>query len=326
MNKIIPTLIIMLCCLSAGAQNFFIDGTVIDYSTRKGVSGSQITLLKDSSKLRSFTTIKGGKFLFDTLNAGEYLVNIKTSGYNFYSIPVTISNSSFSLDTIFIEDTINLIAGATITIIRSPVTIKGDTTEFNATSFKVNTDATAEDLITKMPGITMEGGKVKSNGEEIKKVTVDGKEFFGDDASIALKNLPAEIIDKIQVYDRSSDQAEFTGFKDGETTKTVNIKTKGGKNNGTFGKFSAGYGTDDRYLLGGNVNFFKNDRRISILGLSNNINQQNFATQDLPGATTSTSGGGRGRNSSGASSSFGNSFSGQSNGINTNNSIGLNYS
>ena len=128
-------------------------------------------------------------------------------------------------------------------------------------------------------------------GEAVKKVTVDGRDFFGDDATAALRNLPAEIIDKIQVFDKLSDQAAFTGFDDGNSTKAINIVTKAGMRNGQFGRVYAGYGTDNRYSAGGNVSFFKKDRRLSFVGLFNNINQQNFSSEDLLGVTSS--GGGR---------------------------------
>src|SRR5690606_32778898 len=136
----------------------------------------------------------------------------------------------------------------------------GDTTSFNAGAFKTNPDASAEDLLRKMPGLSTEGGTLKANGEDVKQVLVDGKPFFGDDPNAAIKNLPAEIIDRIQVYDKLSDQAQLTGFDDGNEQRTINIVTKPGKNTGQFGKISGGFGTrnldfkDNLYLGGGNIN------------------------------------------------------------------------
>src|SRR5205085_12440292 len=122
--------------------------------------------------------------------------------------------------------------------------MKGDTTQYNADAFKTSRDATSEDLVTKMPGITIQDGKVQAQGEDVKKVTVDGRPFFGDDPNSVLKNLPAEVIDKIQVFDKKSDQSQFTGFDDGNNTKTINIVTKPQFRNGTFGKVYGGYGMD----------------------------------------------------------------------------------
>ena len=125
-------------------------------------------------------------------------------------------------------------------------------------------------------------------------MTVDGRDFFGDDASATLRNLPAEIVDKIQVFDRMSDQAQFTGVDDGSAAKSINIVTKPNMRNGQFGRFFAGYGTDNHYLAGGNMSYFKKNSRISIVALTNDVNQQNFAEVDLLGVTSSGGGGGFG--------------------------------
>lgn len=160
---------------------------------------------------------------------------------------------------------------------------KGDTTEFNANAVKVLRDATSEDLVSKLPGVTTENGAIKAQGENVTQVLVDGKPFFGNDPTAALRNLPAEVIDKVQIFDQQSDQAQFTGFQDGNTTKTINIVTKKGMNNGQFGKVYSGYGYQDKYQLGGNINVFDGDRRISFIGMSNNINVQNFSVDDILG-------------------------------------------
>ena len=198
-----------------------------------------------------------------------------------------------------------------------PVQQKGDTIQYNASQYKTNPDATAEDLVGKMPGITVDNsGTVTAHGDQVKSVTVDGKKFFGDDATAALRNLPAEVIDKIQVFDKLSDQAQFTGFDDGNSVRAINIVTKPNMRNGRFGRLFAGYGTDGRYNVGGNVNFFHGDRRLSFVGLFNNINQQNFSSQDLLGFSNNNNRGGRGGGvpSVGAQS-----------GINTTNAFGINY-
>jgi hypothetical protein len=209
----------------------------------------------------------------------------------------------------------------------------GDTSQFNANAFKTNKDATTEDLLVKMPGVTSENGTVKVNGEEVKRILVDGKPFFGDDPRTTMQNLPADVIDKVQVFDRLSDQSLFTGFDDGNAQKTINIVTKNGMNNSKFGRFYAGYGgPDNRFNIGLNYNTFKGDKRFSILAMSNNINQQNFNIQDLVGATSSGSansgqGGGRGGQGGGGRNSPVNNFLvGQQNGIATTTALGLNYS
>ncbi|MCZ8286224.1 MAG: TonB-dependent receptor, partial [Bacteroidia bacterium] len=212
-------------------------------------------------------------------------------------------------------------------------TQNGDTTSFNSSAYKVNKDASAEDLVGKMPGVTVTDGKVQAQGEDVKQVLVDGKPFFGDDAAAVLKNLPAEVIDKVQVFDKKSDQALLTGFEDGNTAKTINIVTKPQFRNGVFGKVYAGYGYEDKYTGGFTTNIFKGNRRISILGQSNNINQQNFSSEDLVGVMSGSSGGGRGGRSGGRGGQGGPPSNGadnfqvnNQNGINTTSLFGLNYS
>jgi hypothetical protein len=240
------------------------------------------------------------------------------------------------------------LATVVITSTIAPATQKADTLQINASQYKVNPDASTEDLVRKMPGITIENGVVKAQGENVQKVTIDGRELFGDDATAALRNLPAEVVDKIQVFDRLSDQAQFSGVDDGNTTKGINIVTKANMRNGQFGRVFAGYGTDGRYAAGGNTTLLKENRRISIVGNFNNTNQQNFSQQDLLGVTSSTGGGGfrgggggggggrpqgggGGRPQGGGGGNFGggntgNFLVGQQNGINRTNAFGINYS
>ena len=231
------------------------------------------------------------------------------------------------------------IGGVTVTASGAPTQQKGDTIQYNANQFKVNPDATVEDLVKKAPGITVDrDGTVTAQGEQVRKVTIDGRDFFGDDASAALRNLPADVVDKIQVFDRLSDQAQLTGVDDGNSQKAINIVTKAGMRDGQFGRMYVGYGTDDRYQAGGNVSFFKDNRRISIVGLANNINQQNFGSQDLLGVTSSSGGGGgrggpQGGGGRGGPQGGGGNFGGggqnftigQQNGISKTNAIGINF-
>ena len=141
--------------------------------------------------------------------------------------------------------------------VQERVTQQGDTTVFTMRdAFKVNPEANAEDLIAKMPGIVVDDGSVQAQGENVQRVLVDGREFFGNDPRTALQTLPAEIIEKIEVFDRLSDQAQFTGFDDGNSEKTINIVTRPGMNNGQFGKLYGGYGSDTRYNYRGEYQYF----------------------------------------------------------------------
>ena len=216
----------------------------------------------------------------------SFFLKVSFIGYEEYKQIVAINDSLRNIDlkTVFVPKTTVQLGGVTVVSKAAPVIQKGDTTQFSAGQYKVNPDATTEDLIKKMPGITVDkDGTVTAQGEQVKKVTIDGKDFFGDDASAALRNLPSDIVDKIQVFDRLSDQAQFTGIDDGNSVKALNIVTKSGIKNGQFGRVYAGVGTDSRYAGGGNVSTFNGDRRISIVGNFNNVNQQNFGSQDLLG-------------------------------------------
>ena len=216
------------------------------------------------------------------------------------------------------------------------VLIKGDTTEINANNYKVNPDATAEDLVGKMPGVSSSNGQIQAQGETVKKVLVDGKPFFGEDPNAALKNLPADVVGKIQIYDAKSEQSLFSGIDDGNTTKTMNIITKSQFRNGLFGRGFAGIGqsiegTGDqtKYKGGITINSFHGNRRLTFLSQINNINEQNFSFEDLMGSMGGggTRGGGMGgMGSRGGMGGGGNFFTGNQSGITTTRAIGLNYS
>lgn len=323
------------------AQDIILKGKINDKDDSKAIIGAtvQAMLGKDSANAQTVLSDNRGRFEIKNLQAGSYTITITSSGYEKIIQKINLQASNKEPIPFTLTKLSRLMSEVTITSKTPPVKQKGDTVEFSASQFKVNPDATAEDMIRKLPGITVDrNGNVTSGGDQVRKVTVDGRDFFGDDATAALRNLPAEVIDKIQVFDRLSDQAAFTGFDDGNSTKSINIVTKGGMRNGQFGRIYAGAGTDGRYQAGGNVSLFKNNRRLSIVGLTNNINQQNFATQDLLGVTSSSTGGNRGggrggpRGGGGGGNNFGggnnggNFLVGQQNGISKTNAIGLNFS
>lgn len=329
-QKLLLTLMGIGFILTSHSQT--IKGKLVDLVDSKPLAGATVSLspANDSSKITRAVADSAGKFAFSGLSFGTYFVRVASIGYEAYRQVATISDSIPDLDlaTMFIPKVATVMQDVVVTAKTPPAQQKGDTVQFNASQFKVNPDATVEDLVKKAPGITVDrNGTVTAQGETVRKVTIDGRDFFGDDASAALRNLPAEIVDKIQVFDRLSDQAQFTGVDDGNSQKAINIVTKSGMQNGQFGRLFAGYGTDDRYQAGGNMSFFKKDRRLSLVGLTNNINQQNFASQDLLGLTSSGGGrGGGGRGGFGGGGGGGNFSVGQQNGISRTNAIGINFS
>ena len=317
---------------AAGAQNFTVSGRLQDPESRAAVQGATVILqsIRDSLNKETTYTDTAGRFQFDGLYADSFRLVISSVGYENLTRSVKVDSANVDMGTIGVPRTSKQLTGVTVTASIPPATQKGDTVQMNASQYKVNPDATAEELVRKMPGITVENGVVKAQGENVQKVTIDGRELFGDDATAALRNLPAEIIDKIQVFDRLSDQAAFTGFDDGNSQKGINIVTKANMRNGQFGRIYAGYGTDERYQAGGNTTFLKENRKISIVGNFNNTNQQNFAQQDLLGVTSSGGRGGRGgggpRGGGGNWGGGGNNFSvGTQPGINKTNAFGINY-
>ena len=293
-----------------------ISGTIQDQKTGEVISYGSTALMntKDSSFAGGSVTDENGNFTIESVPFGSYYLKFSFIGYKTFKTESFVLNESQpekKFGVLKLKSSVTSLNAVTVVGKEVRVEQNGDTIGYNAKAYKTNPDATAEDLVTKMPGITSDNNGLKAHGEDVKQVLVDGKPFFGDDPGMALKNLPADVIDKIQIYDKASDQSQFTGFDDGNASKTINIITKAGKNNGQFGKIYAGYGTDDRYIAGGNLNIFDGDRRISILGLSNNINQQNFSTQDLLGVTGGSSGGqGRGGSGGGRSGGSGTGASG----------------
>ena len=327
-------LYIFLCFCSfpfLRAQTFTINGKLIDEDKQPAIGSSVFLLKTDSSFIKGTATDVEGQFNLENINSDNYILKILSLGYKPLFKSIQIKNQNLIIPTITLKQNLTNLKEVTVEAQQALATQNGDTTSFKANAYKVNKDATAEDLVSKMPGVTVVDGKVQAQGEEVKQVLVDGKRFFGDDASAVLKNLPAEVIDKVQVFDKKSDQSQFTGFDDGNASKTINIVTKAQFKNGVFGKVYGGYGYEDKFKGGGSVNIFKGDRRITVLAQSNNINEQNFSSEDLVGVSSSSSGGGGGRRGGGQGGMGGgnnpseNFQSNTQNGINTTSLFGLNY-
>ncbi|MFQ5569912.1 MAG: outer membrane beta-barrel protein [Rhodothermales bacterium] len=266
-------------------RSIVVSGRTVQAADGAALEGVNVVLTPVADTTRHYGAISDNTGFFRVAVAapGAYRARFSFVGFKTIERNVELSVRGRDLGTVGMEKETVRLDQVVVEATQERVVMKGDTTEYNADAFKVNPDASAEDLVAKMPGIVVEDGAVQAHGEDVKKVLVDGREFFGDDPTAALRNLPSEIIDKIQVFDKLSDQAQFTGFDDGNSEKTINIVTRPGRSNGQFGKVYGGYGSDNRYMGGGNVNVFDGARRISAIGLSNNVNQQNFTTEDLLG-------------------------------------------
>lgn len=316
------TLIVSCLCTTVYAQSLKLTGTIRDANDNSALVSASVSLAlaRDTSKFQGTLTDANGNFEFYYLSKGTYIIKVSYIGYEHLIRYFRMDSTNKNIGVLKVNQRADSLRTVTIEAKAIHIEQKNDTTEYNAATYKTNPDATAEDMLNKMPGISSSNGTVTAHGETVQKVLVDGKEFFGDDATTALKNLPAEVIDKVQVFDRLSDQSAFTGFDDGNSVKTINITTKRGRNNGVFGKLYVGYGylDDSRYSAGGNINWFDGSRRISLIGMTNDINVQNFSTQDLLGVQ----GGRGGRGGGGGTNNF---LVGQQGGISTTTSLGLNY-
>lgn len=281
MNKFF-TLLLILCTSVAYAQKTgTVTGRVIQSKDRKPVDYASIALKNtiDSSVVGAINTSEDGRFTFKNLKPGSYrlyaaFLGLKNVNKDF---SVTAEKLEINLGDIILEGGAIDLQTVEIKAEIPPIVVKKDTLEFNASSFKVVENAVVEDLLKKLPGVEVDkAGTVKAQGETITKVKVDGKEFFGNDPLLATKNLPADMIDKIQIIDELSDQAQFTGIDDGSRTKIINITTRKDRKNGYFGNSTGGYGSDNRYDIGANINHFNQDRKLSVIAQFNNVNKQNF--------------------------------------------------
>ncbi|WP_143959591.1 TonB-dependent receptor [Litoribacter populi] len=306
-----------------------IRGQVMEGNTNEPLIGANVLVKTvNDSLVTSAITDLDGTFAIDRPRIPTVVVEIVYLGFERFQKTIS-RGESLDLGVIQLKEDSKLLDEFVLQGQAMVGEMKGDTTSFNAAAFKTRENAVAEDMVRKLPGVTIQNGEIQARGEQVQKVLVDGREFFGNDPFLALRNLPADVIDKVEILDQRSDQSRLTGFDDGNYSRTINIVTRQDKRNGQFGRVYGGYGTDNRYSAGGNINFFKGDKRISVIGLFNNINQQNFSSQDMVGIEGGGGGrGGRGGGGWGGGGRGGNqNFSvGQDQGIITTNSLGLNYS
>jgi len=342
MHSISTKALFMFCLLTLLGSNLMaqgrigsVKGSVLDSINNKTLASATINILDGSdSSLVSFARSKeNGSFEVTKLAPGKFILVITYTGFQKVSIPFTISAEAP------VKDIGNvLLTGNSdlegVTVYAAPVTIKGDTVEFNANSFKVNKpNAVVEDLLKRLPGVEVDkDGNIKANGQDVRRVLVDGKEFFGTDPKLATRNLQADMVNKVQVFERKSDQSQFTGFDDGNTEPTINLTLKEDKRNGVFGRVTGGAGSNERYQASATLNKFKKGEQLSFIGQANNVNQQGFSIQDAlsfssaSGGRSGTAGfaalGGGGRGGGISVAGFG---GGNQQGITTTQAAGLNY-
>lgn len=297
-----------------------ITGQIVEEGNEVPIEQATIRLLnvKDSTLIGGVVSSKNGSFRLKNIHPGNYLLHVSFVGFEHFYQPLGITGKTNPVNVGKLELSDGAIAlGEAVVLGKAPeVVVKNDTVEYNADSYKVTEGSMLEDLLKKMPGVEVSAdGKVTVNGKEIKKIMVDGKEFFVNDPKVASKNLPAEMVEKIQVYDRKSDMTMMTGFDDGDEEPTINLTVRPGMKQGWFGNAFAGYGSKDRYEGNAMVNRFINNDQVTFLGSLNNTNNMGFS--DLASSMFSGMGGGGRRFGGGG---------GAGNGITSSGSAGVNFS
>ena len=287
MKLALITLLLSFIFVNSFAQSdkYLIKGKVTDTAASYTMVNSAVTILnqKDSTLVKFARVIQDGTFQINNLKAGKFILLITYPGYADYI-------EQFALDSVkpIIEfKPINLLLKSTLlenVIIQgkaAAIKIKGDTTEYNAGSYNIQPNSKVEDLLKQLPGMQVDkDGNITAQGKSVKKVLVDGEEFFGDDPTLVTKNIRADMVDKVQLYDKKSDEAAFTGIDDGVENKTINIKLKEDKKNGYFGKVDLGVGTDKFYQGQAMINIFKGKRRVSGYGIIGNTGTTGLGWED----------------------------------------------
>ena len=280
---------------SFGQNDFLIKGKIVDATTGSPIEAATVyaETLKDSTLITYTITDAKGAFALEGKTAYKKVrVAFSSNGYQSKSQELELQ-PSVTLKTIELEERVQQLAGIDVVGERVPITIKKDTLEFNADSFKVRPDATVEDVLKKLPGVEVDSdGKITVNGKEVNQVLVNGQVFFSTDPKVATKTLSKDVISKIQITNTKTKEQEFVGDEGDGETKTINLTLKEDKNKGNMGRLSGGYGTDDRYQANGLINYFNDTKRISVLGSSNNINNPGFSFDEIYEMVGNARGGG----------------------------------
>ncbi|MET0635442.1 MAG: TonB-dependent receptor [Chitinophagaceae bacterium] len=268
------------------AQRGFVAGSIYDSASSRPVGDATVTVLnrKDSSLVSFSMTGNSGDFRIGNLPDGEYRLLATHVNYHNLSKNFSIRQElrELQLGVMLMLDKSVLLKEVVVNSEVPPVSMVGDTVMYHADAFKTPPNASVEQLLRKLPGVQVDkDGNIRSNGQNVGRVLVDGKEFFGNDPKMATRNLPANAIDKVQLYDRQSDQSLLTGFDDGNSEKTINLRLKKDKKKGGFGSLAAGAGTDERKEGRVNLNSFKGARQLSVIGMANNTNTEGFSFSDM---------------------------------------------
>lgn len=283
----------ILLAAQVQAQSGSVRFRVGDRTTREAVIGAVAELRSrgDSSAAPLYTASgSDGRGSFHRIPAGDYRLTISSLGYDSLHRDLRVAAAEVILDSLWLTPRAEAIDDVVIETPALRSSVHGDTLSYHAAAYKVAFGADAGSLLAKMPGLEIADGGIAAQGRNIRRVYVDGREFFGNDVLSAIRNIPADMIESIDIFNTQSDQSEFTGVDTGEGFTALNIVTRPDKRRGAFGRLYGAYGIPDKYIGGGNVNIFNQDRRITIIGLVNNVSRQNFSFEDILGTTEEANG------------------------------------
>lgn len=256
-----------------------VKGAVVDSADGSPLYSANVILKRlNDTLVYGVASNEKGEFILENIRRGRYELAVSFVGYHPIKMSINVFASTVDVGAIKLKKASIYLNEAQVVDRAVPATQEGDTISFNASAFKTSKDATAEELVAKMPGIEVRDGRIRAHGEEVRRVLVDGRVFFGDDPSATLRTLPAEIVERVQIFDEQSEQARFSGFDDGSSQKALNIVTRGRIQKGKFGGLLAGYGDDNRYNAKITYNDFYQQRRFAIMTNFNNVNESNFLT------------------------------------------------
>lgn len=267
----------MLLAGTADLIAYTLRGTVTD-TEGEPLPGASLRLLasRDSTIVKAAVAESTGAFKLDGIRAGRYIVEASYVGYVAAMRDIDL-RGDMRLDTIALREDAIMLRETTVVGIKTPITVKEDTIEYNADSYRTAPNAVVEDLLKRLPGVEVgSDGSITANGQTVSKILVDGKEFFSDDPTVASRNLPVNMVERLQVVNRKSDLARITGVDDGEDETVINLTVKKGMQNGWFGTIEGGYGTNDRYRGQFNINRFWDGNQITFIGALNNVNDLSF--------------------------------------------------
>ena len=285
-STILLSLILFLFSASAFAQNkYSVKGAVSDSVEHVKLRNTSVSVLnaKDSTLVSFTRAAEDGSFAINGLSTGKFIILMSYPDYADYVDHFTLDSvkQNFDFGNIHLLLKSRLLHEVIIKGTAAEIKIKGDTTEFNAAAYKIQPTAKVEDLLEQLPGIQVDkDGKITAQGQQVNKVLVDGEEFFGDDPTLVTKNIRADMVDKVQLYDKKSDQAAFTGIDDGKKEKTLNIKLKEDKKNGMFGRAEVGDGTENIYQAQLLFNAFKAKQKLSVYGTLGNNGKTGLGWED----------------------------------------------